>query len=391
MKQLKDINLQNKRVLIRADFNVPLDENLKITNNNRIKEFIPTVRYILENGGKPIIMSHLGRPDGKPNPKYSLKSVVGELEKLSGAKVVFADDCIGSATLEMSNKIGSNEILLIENLRFYDAEEGNDLSFAKELAKLGDVYVNDAFGTAHREHASMVGVPKLLTEKAPGLLMQKEIDYYNKVLIEPKRPLCVVLGGSKVSTKLPILTNLAKKADKIIIGGAMANTFLSAQGIQVGRSLHEPDLHSKVIEIMGTLARRNCKLYIPVDFKVGKGLTSEAMSNPVTSQEIPADLMALDIGPATCILYETALNSAETILWNGPMGAFENPSYAEGTEFLTKSIASAQGLSVVGGGDTVVAVENLGLEHKFDFISTGGGAFLSLLEGNSLPGFDALE
>lgn len=391
MKQITDINLKDKRVLVRADFNVPLDDDLNITNNNRIKSFIPTVKYILEQGGKPIIVSHLGRPDGEFNEKYSLSSIIEELEKLSETKVIFSKDCIGDEAISLSNNIQENQILLLENLRFHKEEKANDENFSKELAKLADVYINDAFGTAHRSHASMVGVAKLFSEKAPGLLMQKEIDYYNKALVAPKRPLCVVLGGAKVSTKLPILLNLAEKADIIIIGGAMANTFLSAQGIQVGRSLHEPDLHPQVLELMGNLARRNCKLYIPVDFKVGKSVSGEASSNSVTAQDIPADLMALDIGPATSLLYEAAIKSAETIVWNGPMGAFENPEFSDGTDNLTTVISNSHGLSIVGGGDTVAAVEVLELQHKFDFISTGGGAFLSLLEGHSLPGFDALE
>ena len=391
MKQLNDLNLENKKVLIRADLNVPLDQNQKITNNNRIKEFAPTVKFILEKGGKPIVMSHLGRPEGSPDAKYSLKPVVEELAKLTDAKVVFASDCIGAEAEKLSSGLAKNEVLLLENLRFHAAEQKGDAQFAASLAKLGDVFVSDAFGTAHRKDASMVAVPKLFKEKAPGLLMQKEIEYFHKAMIKPEKPLCFVVGGSKVSSKLPVLLNIADKADKIIIGGAMANTFLAAQGLQVGRSLFENDFIPKVIELMGTLARRGCKLYLPVDFKVGKSLDSAAMTKPVTAQDIPADLMALDIGPATALLFEEALSDCSTILWNGPMGAFENEDYAEGTAAMTKAIASAHGLTIAGGGDTVAAIEQLELQHKFDFISTGGGAFMALLEGQTLPGFAALE
>lgn len=391
MKYLKDLDLNNKRVLVRADFNVPLDENLRITDDNRIKQFLPTLNYILEKNGRPVLMSHLGSPSGKPEPALSLKPVAENIAAAVGREVILAPSCTGAEVETLAEKLQPGQILLLENLRFHPGETKNDPEFSAQLARLGDVFINDAFATAHRSHASMVGVPKLFKEKAAGLLMQKEIEYYEKALLNPKAPLCVILGGAKVSTKLNLLINIASRADKIIIGGAMANTFLAAQGIQMGRSLYEPDLFQKVLELLGSLARRDCKVYLPVDFMVGPSPNVKGLARAVTSQEIPPDLMALDIGPATSLLYKEALHSAETILWNGPMGAFENEDYSKGTTDMIENVASAHGLTVVGGGDTDAAIHQMQLEHKFDFISTGGGAFLALLEGKGLPGFSALE
>ncbi len=391
MRKLADLDLSNKRVLIRADFNVPLDEKLNITDDNRIKQSLPTIKFVLERGGKPILMSHLGDTSGKVNPNESLKPIAQKLSELLQLNVLLAPDCIGPEVQKMSASLQTGQVLLLENLRFNPGEKNNSLEFASELAKLADVFVNDAFATAHRAHASMVGVPKHFRDKAPGLLMQKEIDYYERALLNPKRPLCVVLGGAKVSTKLNALINIANKTDKLIIGGAMANTFLAAQGIQMGRSLFEGDLVPKVLELLGTLARRDCKVYLPVDLMVGPSPTAKGLGRAVPALEMPPDSMALDIGPATSLLYKSALHSAETIIWNGPMGAFENEDYAKGTTDMIESLASAHGLKVVGGGDTDAAIHQMQLAHKFDYISTGGGAFLALLEGKSLPGFEALK
>jgi phosphoglycerate kinase len=391
MKFLKDLNLAGKRVLIRADLNVPLDANLTITDDNRIKEFLPTLKFVIEKGGRPIVMSHLGEPTGKGDPSLSLKPIARKLQELlKGPEVIMANDCIGSEVEALSTSLEPGRVLLLENLRFHSGEKSNDAAFAQKLAKLGDLFVNDAFGTAHRKHASMVGVPQLFREKAAGLLMQKEIEYYERCLVKPKAPLAVVIGGAKLSTKLPVLLNLAQTANKVLIGGAMANTFLAAQGIQMGRSLYEQDLIPKVFEIIATLARRECKLYLPVDFMVGPSPTAKGLGRAVPALEMPADGMALDIGPATNLLYREALQSAETIVWNGPMGCFENEEYAKGTTDMIESIASSHGLKVAGGGDTDAAIHQMELAHKFDFISSGGGAFLVLLEGKGLPGFDAL-
>jgi phosphoglycerate kinase len=365
---------------------VPLDESHKITDDNRIKQFAPTVKKIIARGGRPIVMSHLGDEGAQ-----SLAPAALRLAELTGVKTTLAPDCVGAAVEALAEKLPAGEVLVLENLRRHAGEKENDPEFAKRLARLGDVFINDAFATAHRKHASMVGVPKLFNVKGAGLLMQAEMENYERALVKPKAPLCVVLGGSKVSTKLNLLLNIATKADKIIIGGAMANTFLAAQGIQMGRSLVEKDLYPKVIEILGTLARRDCKLYLPVDFMVGPGPSVKGLARAVPALEVPPDTMALDIGPASSILFREALHTAETIVWNGPMGAFENEEYAKGTTDMIESLASAHGLTVVGGGDTDAAIHQMELAHKFDYISTGGGAFLALLEGKGLPGFSALE
>jgi phosphoglycerate kinase len=390
MRQLKDLAVAGKRVLIRADLNVPLNEKLEITDDNRIKQFLPTLQHVLAQGGRAILMSHLGEPSGR-EAAFSLKPVSSRLAELLGTDVIMAPDCIGPEVTRLANELRDGQVLLLENLRFQPGEKKNDPEFSTQLAKLGEVFIGDAFATAHRSHASMVGVPKLFKEKAAGLLMQKEVDYYHQALENPKKPLCVVIGGSKVSSKLTALVNLASKADKLIIGGAMANTFLAAQGMQVGRSLFEPDLAGKALELLGGLARRDCKVYLPVDVVVAPSLSSKGLGRAVPVQEIPADTMALDIGPATSLLYREALHSAETIVWNGPMGAFENEEFAKGTHEMCESIANSHGLTVVGGGDTDAAIHQMQLGHKFSFISTAGGAFLALLEGNSLPGIKALE
>ena len=391
MKTLRDIELKGKKILIRADLNVPLNDDLEITDNNRIKQFVPTLKYILEQGGIPIVMSHLGSPKGQPDSKLSLKPVALALEQLAGAPVTLAPDCIGSSVQTLADALEPGTVLLLENLRFHAGEKANDPEFAKNLAALGTVYVSDAFATAHREHASMVGVPKLFQERVPGFLMQKEMDYYEKALVNPERPLCVILGGAKVSSKLNTLVSIAEKADKLIIGGAMANTFLAAQGFQMGRSLYESELFGTCIELLGKLARRGCQVYLPVDFRVAESPKAKSGARAVTAQEIPADTMALDIGPATSLLYEEAITNAATIVWNGPMGMFEVEEFANGTTDLIRALGSAHGLTLVGGGDTDAAIHQMELEHKFDYISTGGGAFLSLLEGKSLPGFTVLE
>ena len=390
MRQLGDLECKGKRVLIRADLNVPLNEKLEITDDNRIKQFLPTLQAVLEKGGRAILMSHLGEPSGV-DPAFSLKPVAKRLSELLGTDVVLAPDCVGAEVTKLVSDLKDGQVLLLENLRFPPGEKKNDPEFAAQLAKLGDVFVSDAFATAHRNHASMVGVPKLFKEKSAGLLMQKELDYYYKALEKPKKPLCVVIGGSKVSSKLNALINLSSKADTLIIGGAMANTFLAAQGLQMGRSLYEPDLAPKALELLGTLARRDCKVYLPVDVVVAPNMNSKGLGRAVPVQEIPADTMALDIGPATSILYKEALHRAETIVWNGPMGAYENEEFARGTHDMCESIANAHGLTIVGGGDTDAAIHHMQLAHKFSFISTAGGAFLALLEGNSLPGIKALE
>lgn len=391
MRKIQDIDLRGKRVLVRADLNLPLSDDGSIVDDNRLKQFLPTLQYILENEGIPIVMSHLGRPAGKTDKSASLRPVAERLATLIGKEVTLAPDCVGPEVASMVSSTNSSGVLMLENLRFHKGEKENSQSFAKEIASFGEVYVNDAFATAHRSHASMVGIPQFVEYSAAGLLMQKEIEFFEKALSNPKRPLCVVLGGAKVSTKLAALMHIGNLADKIIIGGAMANTFLAAQGFQMGRSLYEPSLFSKVLELLGTLARRGCQLYLPVDFVVAPSIKSEGLGRAVPAQEIPADSMALDIGPATSLLYKEALANAETVVWNGPMGAFENEEFANGTTDMIETLASSHGFTLVGGGDTDAAIHNMELEHKFDYISTGGGAFLALLEGETLPAVKVLS
>lgn len=392
MKYIQDIDLTGKRVLIRADLNVPLDESQNITDDNRIKEFLPTLKLVLEKGGRPILMSHLGSPNNRFEAGLSLTPVAKKMSTLLGIEVTMAPDCVGPEVEKLSNELRPGQILLLENLRFHQGEQANDLEFASLLQRLGDVYINDAFATAHRKHASISKVAELFKDKkAAGLLIRKELEFYEKAMVKPKTPLAVVLGGAKVSTKLKLLLKLSEKADKLIIGGAMANTFLAAQGLQVGKSLVERDLIPKVMELMGKLARRDCKLYLPVDLRVGSSLKAKGEARAVTIQEIPADSMALDIGPASSILFKEALESVSTIVWNGPMGAYENEDFATGTTDMVQSIASTTALKIVGGGDTDAAIHQMQLAHKFDFISTGGGAFLALLEGEPLPALQALE
>jgi phosphoglycerate kinase len=390
MKTLNDLSLQGKRVLIRADLNVPLDDNRQITDDNRIQQFLPTLKFVLEKGGLPILMSHLGEPSGR-DEAFSLKPVATKIHELTGRDVTLAPDCVGQAVTEIVRKMSPGSVVLLENLRFHPGEKRNDPAFCAQIAELGEVFVGDAFATAHRAHASMVGVPKLFKEKAAGFLMHKEVDYYLRSMERPKKPLAVVIGGSKVSSKLIALLNIAAKADVVIVGGAMANTFLAAQGLQMGRSLYESDLASKALEIMGSLARRGARLYLPVDVVVAPGIQSKGLGRAVPVQEIPADQMALDIGPATSLLFKEALHTAETIVWNGPMGAYENEDFAKGTYDMCETIAASHALTVVGGGDTDAAIHHMQLAHKFGFISTAGGAFLALLEGKSLPGIDALS
>lgn len=396
MKYMNNLDLDAKRVLIRADFNVPLDDKLVILDDNRIRQTLPTIKAVLERGGRPIIISHLGNPEkdkesAVADPTLSLKPIAAKLKELLKCEVHLAPDCIGPQIVQMTKNLKAGEVLLLENLRYYAGEKANDAQFAAELAKLGDVFINDAFASCHRKHASIVTLPKLFKRKAPGLLVQKEMEHYEKALIRPRQPLCVVLGGLKISSKLNLLLNLAQRADKLIIGGGMANTFLAAQGLQMGRSKFEQEFFMKVLEILGMLARRDCKVYLPVDFMVGPSNSAKGLARAVPAQEVPADMMALDIGPATSLLYKEAIHSAETIVWNGPMGAFENEDYSKGTTDLIESIASAHGFKVVGGGDTDAAIHSMQLDHKFDLISTGGGAFLTLLEGKGLPGISALE
>ena len=391
IKKLQDLTLSGKRVLIRADLNVYGDSSKNAALDARLKELLPTLKLVTEQQGRAIVMSHMGKPKGRANPAHSLRTAAARLQELCGTTVTFAEESVGSGSLERSRTLQPGEILMLENLRFNPGEETNDQHFAAALAQLGDVFISEAFGTMHRQHASVVSVPKQIKERGIGLLVQRELDILERTLANPKRPLCFVLGGSKLSNRLKLVLNVAKKADKLVIGGAMANTFLAAQGLQMGRSLYEPELFPKVFELISTLARRDGKLYLPVDFRIGDSLQSHGLSRIVTAQEVPAESMVLDIGPATSSLYGTAIANADTIVWNGPMGAFENEDYASGTHEIVQALGSAHGLTIAGGGDTEAAIRQMELSHKFGFISSGGGAFLATLEGEKLPGLAVLE
>ncbi len=389
-KLLTDLDVAGKRVFVRADLNVPIGEQGVVLDDMRIQESVPTIRHILDKGGTPIVASHLGDIAPGVDTKWSLRPLAEKLEALVGKKVHFASECVGPEARAAVESLPAGEVLLLENLRFHPGEKKNDPEFSKQLSILADVYVNDAFATAHRTHASIVGLPKYFTTKGAGLLMDKELSYFRKVLASPGRPLCIVLGGTKAATKMGVLGKILDRADKIIIGGALANTFLAAQGIQVGRSSYEYDLMGKAIELLGRLARKDCKVYLPVDVMVGTSPSATGFGRAVPTQEIPADTMILDIGPASALLFKEALTNADTIIWNGPMGAYENEEFSKGTFDLIEGIAAAHGLSIAAGGDSCAAIQKMALRHKFNFISTGGSAFLALLEDENLPGLEAL-
>ncbi len=391
MKSIKDIELGQKRVLVRVDFNVPLDDQQNITDDTRIKAVLPTIHYVLDHKGRLILASHLGRPKGKRIPQMSLAPVAKRLGRLIGQDVKMADDCIGDSVRQAVSELKSGEILLLENLRFYPGETKNDPDFAKELASLCDVYINDAFAVSHRAHASVVGVPSLVDQKGAGFLLQKELKYFSDALEKPRRPLVAIIGGAKVSSKLGALQNLVKKVDKIIIGGAMANTFLQAQGFAMGKSLVEDDLVEVAEKIRKQALASGVRFYLPVDAVIAREPDARAETMIVPVQEIPQDWMVLDIGPATSKLFSEVLYDAKTIVWNGPMGMFELDPFSRGTVSMVYSVADSYALSIVGGGDTDVAVHSTGQTDRISYISTGGGAFLHLLEGKPLPGVVALE
>lgn len=391
MKTINDVQLSGKRVFIRVDFNVPLDDRLQITDDTRIKEALPTIQLALKQKAKVIIASHLGRPKGKKISEFSLLPAALCLEKYLDQAVTMADDCIGPGIEKIVSQLKPGEIIMLENLRFHAEEEQNDESFAKKLALLCDVYVNDAFAVSHRSNASVAAITKFAPVSVAGLLLEKEIRYFEKAMKNPDRPLAAVVGGAKVSTKLAAIQQMLHQVDKVIIGGAMANTFLAATGLEVGKSKIEPDLIPAAKTIMEDATRRNVKLYLPVDVVVADRLDADAWSRTVPVNEIPTDLMALDIGPDTVSLYAEVLRDARTIVWNGPMGAFETAPFSNGTMAMVNTLAESDALTIVGGGDTDVAVHQANKADKINYISTGGGAFLSLLEGKQLPALVALE
>lgn len=394
MNTVKDYNFNGERVLIRVDFNVPLDSNLQVTDDTRIRATIPTIKTIIARGGRPVLMSHLGRPDGSYNEKMSLSHIVSTLEKLAGVKVHFAIDCIGKEAIEASNKLHKGEILLLENLRFHEGETKGDEEFAKALAENGDFYVNDAFGTAHRAHASTAVIAKFFKgKKAFGLVMASEIENVDKVLNSPKGGITAIVGGAKVSSKIAILENLIPKLDDLIIAGGMAFTFIKALGGKVGSSLVEGDFVNTAKDILKKAEGNNTKVHLPVDSVNADSFSNEASEDITAANDIKDGWMGLDIGPQTINNLEPVIMSSKTILWNGPMGVFEFSNFEKGTREVANLIAKATAngtFSVVGGGDSVAAVKKFGMDSEVSYVSTGGGAMLEYLEGKTLPGIKAI-
>lgn len=389
-KSVKDIDLHGKKVIMRVDFNVPMDKAGNITDDNRIQAALPTIRYILQQNAAVILMAHLGRPKGSVKPEFSLKPVASALSNLLSLEVQFAGDCIGEAAEQAAEKLQPGQVLLLENLRFYPQEEKNDLEFAGKLAKLADIYVNDGFGVSHRAHASVDGIARLMPAVA-GLLLEKEIAFVGGAVSNPQHPFAAIIGGAKVSDKIGVIENLLTKVDTLIIGGGMANTFLAAQGCQLGKSLIEPEKIELAAQLIEHAKQRKVNLMLPVDVVVADRFAADAEYKVVEVKQVPADWMVLDIGPRTQQLFAQALTAMKTIVWNGPMGVFEFDSFAKGTEAVAKAVAESGAVSIVGGGDSTAALEKTGMAEKVSHISTGGGASLEYLEGKILPGIAALN
>ena len=395
MKKLtiNDIDVHGKRVLVRVDFNVPLDDKQNITDDTRIVESLPTIKKILASGGKAILMSHLGRPKGKPKPEFSLKPVAARLEKLLGKKVFFASDCIGQPAEAAVAALKEGDCLLLENLRYHNEEEANDPAFAKALAKLGDVYVNDAFGSAHRAHASTEGVTKFISVSVAGMLMEKELQYLGAAVDNPVRPFTAILGGAKISGKIDVIQNLLSKVDTVIIGGGMAYTFYKAQGLEIGKSLLEADKVELAGQILAEVKKKSVNFLLPVDCVVASDFKNDAERKVVLKNAIPASWQALDIGPATVELFTNEIKKSKTVVWNGPMGVFEFPNFAAGTNAVARALVEATKngtTTIVGGGDSAAAITQAGMSKGVTHVSTGGGASLEFLEGKVLPGVAAL-
>ncbi len=389
-KTLKDVDVKEKRVLVRVDYNVPLDEYGNIEDDTRIRASLPTVEYLLDAKAKVILMSHLGRPKGR-DERYSLAPVAKRLSRFIDKEVLLAPDCVGAQVKSMADSLKPGEVLLLENLRFHDEESKADGGFARELASLGEVYVGDAFGTCHRRHASTYMVPQMLKPAVMGFLLEREIEYFERAMVNPQRPLTAILGGAKVSSKLGIIKNLLKRVDKLFIGGAMAFTFISALGYRVGNSLVEEELKETALDILDIAKKLDVKLYLPVDFVIGRELSDSTPTKVVPWQEIPDGWMGLDIGSVSVQLLSEILSDTQTAIWNGPMGVFELDRFKNGTFETAKLIANSPALTIAGGGDTDHAIHRAGVDNAIDFISTGGGAFLKLLEGNTLPCIEVLD
>ncbi len=390
---IDDLELSGKRVLVRVDFNVPLDENKKVTDAKRIVETLPTIKKIIETGGRAILMSHLGRPKGQPKPEFSLRPVAEKLQELLGKPVQFANDCIGKEVEDQAAKLQDGDVLLLENLRYHAEEEKNDPDFAAKLARLGEIYINDAFGSAHRAHASTEGVTKHIQQCAAGYLMQKELAYLGKAVGDPERPYVAILGGAKISGKIDVISNLLDKVDALLIGGGMAYTFFKAEGNEIGKSLLEEDKIDLAKEIIGKAAEKKVKMLFPVDCVIADKFDKDAETEIVDAGAIKPEWMALDIGPKTIEMFKDELLRAKTVVWNGPMGVFEMDKFATGTNEIAKLLVETTkkgAVTIVGGGDSAAAIAKLGLEKEVSHVSTGGGASLEFLEGKELPGVAAL-
>ncbi|MFD1141466.1 phosphoglycerate kinase [Larkinella insperata] len=395
MKTLDAYNFSGKRALIRVDFNVPLNSKFEITDDTRMKATLPTITKILKDGGSCVLMSHLGRPKGGPEDKFSLKHLVGPLSIMLGVDVKFADDCIGESAKEQADALQPGEVLLLENLRFYKEEEKGDVGFAEKLSKLGDVWVNDAFGTAHRAHASTAVIAQFFTDKVCGYVMQAELDNAQRVLDNADRPFTAIMGGAKISDKILIIEKLLDKVDNLIIGGGMAYTFSKAQGGSIGKSLLEADKQDLALELLEKAKTKGVQVYLPVDNVIADDFSNDANRQVVATGQIPDEWEGLDIGPETVKQFAEVVSASKTILWNGPMGVFEFPNFAIGTNAIADAVVKATeengAFSLIGGGDSASAVNNAGYGDRVSYVSTGGGALLEYMEGKTLPGVAALD
>ena len=387
---LKDMDVKGKTVLLRVDMNAPL-QNGQITDDTRLEAHLPTIEWLMDNDAKVVLMSHLGRPEGQRSESFSLKPVATRLSALLGKNVRLAPDCVGDRTKDFVKTMGDGDIILLENLRFHRQEEDNDSNFAKQLAALGDVYINDAFAAAHRSHASIVGVPEYMKQTGMGLLMEKELSALEKVMDNPKKPVLSIIGGAKVSSKIDVLRNLLPKSDMMMIGGAMANTFLASMGKDMGNSLYESDYLQAASRILSDSAAMGCRLLLPIDLVTAAELKKGADSQNVDLDSVPKGHLVLDIGTNTTELWSKMIAKAGTIIWNGPMGAAEVPPFNRGTHDIAKAVASSGAYSIAGGGDTIAALNQTNLSDAISYISTGGGALMEALEGRTLPGLAALD